>query len=98
MAIEEIVKIKQLGEVEMQYVYKLTQGEYNEKEAYGIVVERKDIVNGKVINVVSDEIKIISTIKDKVRCMLEKLSKNEVSAIHLIDIIGEEVDNCVFDF
>ena len=98
MAIEEIVKMKQLGEVEMQYAYKLTQGEYNEKEAYGIVVERKDIVNGKVINVVSNEIKIISTLKDKVRCMLEKLSKNEVSPIHLIDIIGEEVDNCVFDF
>ena len=98
MAIEEIVKMKQLGDVEMQYVYKLTQVEYNEKEAYGIAVERKDIINGKVVNVVSEEIRIISNIKNKVRSMLEKLSRNEVSVLHLIDIIGEEVDNCVFDF
>jgi hypothetical protein len=98
LAIEEIVMMKQLGEVEMQYVYKLTKGEYNEKEAYGIKVERKDIVNGEVINMVSDEVKIISNLKDKVRCILEKLSINEVSPIHLVDIIGEEVDNCVFDF
>ena len=35
---------------------------------------------------------------DDYKSILEKLSINEVSPIHLIDIIGEEVDNCVFDF
>lgn len=98
MTIEKIIKTKKFGEVEMQYVYKLIRGEYNEKTAYGIAVERKDIVNGEVINIITEEVKIISHLRDKVRGILENLSQNEVSPIHLVDIIGEEVDNCVFDF
>ena len=98
MTLEKVIKTKQLGEVQMQYVYKLTQGEYNNEKAYGIKVERQEIVDGEVINVISEEVKIISNVRKKVKEILEKLYSNEVSPIHLIDIIGEDVDKCVFDF
>lgn len=98
MALEKVIKTKQLGEVQMQYVYKLIQGEYNKQMAYGIKVERNEILQGEIIHTVSEEVRIISNVRDKVTKIIEKLSFYEVSPIHLIDIIGEDVDNCVFDF
>lgn len=45
-----------------------------------------------------DSVDKISPNKDKVEVLVEKLHKYEVSPIHLIDVIGEDVDNCVADF
>jgi hypothetical protein len=98
LALERVIKTKQLGEVQMQYVYQLVQGEYNNQTAYGIKVERNEILQGEIIDTVSEEVRIISNVRDKVMEIIDKLSFHQVSPIHLIDIIGEDVDKCVFDF
>ncbi|WP_368253287.1 DUF6514 family protein [Clostridium paraputrificum] len=51
-----------------------------------------------MINRVEDGVKYISTQRHKVKGLLNLLYKNEVSPIHLIDIIGEYVDKWVEDF
>ena len=51
-----------------------------------------------VVNSIEERVDIISKKKDLVQNLLDLLYKNQVSPIHLIDIIGETVDNCVFEF
>ncbi len=63
-----------------------------------VEVERKDFKDSDLINIERDSVDKISPNKDKVEVLVEKLHKYEVSPIHLIDVIGEDVDNCVADF
>ena len=81
-----------------KYTYSLTKESLNNVQAYGIKVERVDIKDGAIINRVEDGVKYISTQRHKVKGLLNLLYKNEVSPIHLIDIIGEYVDKWVEDF
>ncbi|MEG1286808.1 MAG: DUF6514 family protein [Clostridium sp.] len=83
---------------EMKYIYSIIEGNYNGGEAYGIEVERQDIKNGQPINVKKDNIKLISNNRDKVYELLKLLYKNQVSPIHLIEILGEYVDEYIYDF
>lgn len=92
----EIKKV--LGDMEMTYKYKLTESEYNMIRVYGITVEREYIKENKVIETERESINLISPKKEKVQKLLEVLYKGEVSPIHLIDIVGEYVDKCVYDF
>lgn len=89
---------KQVGDVKYNYYYKLTENDYKYGVAYGIEVVRKDIKNDKIVNIEKDEVKLVSPNKEKVRSLVELLFKGEVSPVHLVDIIGEEIDKCVFDF
>ena len=78
--------------------YRLIESYFNGTIVYGIEVERKDFKDSNLINIERDSICKISPNKDKVEVLVDKLYKYEVSPIHLIDIIGEDVDNCVADF
>ena len=98
MIIENLLITRCINDVEMKYTYKLTTKKYNGVQAYGIEVERDDYKNGESINILTDSVDLISPQKDKVKKLLNMLYKNEVSPIHLIDIIGEYVDNYVSDF
>lgn len=89
---------KVVGDVKYNYYYKLTENNYEYGVAYGIEVIRNDIKNDKIINVEKNEVKLVSPNKQKVRSLVNLLFEGEVSPVHLIDIIGEEVDKCVFDF
>lgn len=82
----------------INYLYRLTECESNFGQAFGIELERQDIKDGILINIERDSIDVISNKKDKVRTILELLYKNNVSPIHLIDVIGSYVDDCVGDF
>lgn len=92
--------------VEYNYVYKLLESNYsvdvNGKtqivQAYGIEVEREDVVKGKKVSQCKDFVKYISPKKDKVVNLMKMLYQHLVSPIHLIDVIGEYVDQCVDDF
>lgn len=84
--------------VEVQYLYRLLKSEYHGKDAFGIEVERKDIIEGKTVNIERNSVELISPKIEKVRSMLFTLYKGKVSPIHLIDILGEDIDKCVFDF
>lgn len=80
------------------YNYRLIKEEYLSGQAYGIEVERQDFIEGILVNIERDEIRKISNIKEKVDNLLEIIHKNKVSPIHIVDILGEYVDNYVIDF
>jgi Family of unknown function (DUF6514) len=82
----------------MVYNYRLTKENYLSGQAYGIEVERQDFVEGVLIKIERDEIRKISSIKEKVEDLLELIHRNKVSPIHIVDILGEYVDNYVIDF
>lgn len=84
--------------IEMKYIYSIVKGTYNAEEAYGIEVERQDVKNGQTVNINKDNIKLISNNRDKVYDLLKLLYKNQVSPIHLIEILGEYVDEYIYDF
>ncbi|MBM6860819.1 hypothetical protein H9X78_10025 [Clostridium saudiense] len=82
----------------IMYFYRLTQCQTKIGQAFGIEVERQDLKEDILVNIERDSVDIISTKENKVRSILELLYKNNVSPIHLIDVIGSYVDECVEDF
>lgn len=88
----------EVQDIKREYSYRLLEMQYKSIKTYGIEIERKDLIKGKQVDFISEKVERISPIKEKVIMILEKLKENKVSPIHLIDIIGEEVDNCIFDF
>ena len=85
-------------DVEFRYVYRLTKKEYKGIMAYGIEIERKDYVGLKNINLERKGIDIISPHRYKVKRLIMKLYNNQVSPIHLIDIIGNYADEHAYEF
>lgn len=83
---------------ESKYIYRLVEEDYKNERAYGIEVEREDYNNENVVNIERDSILKISNQVHKVEGLLEKLYNNEVSPIHLVDVIGAYVDEYVLDF
>lgn len=81
-----------------QFSYRLIETNLGKNMVYGIEVERKDFIDEVLTKIERDSIEKISPNKDKVESLINKLHKYEVSPIHLIDVIGEDVDNCVADF
>ena len=84
-----------VNEREMQYVYRLLLKDYNNKKVYGLEVERRYISNNQVINIERESIEEVSIVKDKVKEMIDILYNGIVSPIHVVDILGEEIDKCV---
>ena len=80
------------------YQYRIIETKYNEVNTYGIEIERKDFNNDVLINIERNSIEKISYYLENVRELLSILYKNEVSPIHLVDIIGEKVDEYVSEF
>ena len=80
------------------YQYRIIETKYNEVNTYWIEIERKDFNNDVLINIERNSIEKISYYLEKVRELLSILYKNEVSPIHLVDIIGEKVDEYVSEF
>lgn len=80
------------------YNYRLLKESYLNGQAYGIEIERQDFKDGNLINIERDQIKKISSIEEKVNNLLDLIHRNKVSPIHIVDILGEYVDNYVTDF
>lgn len=98
MVIENLIINRCINNVEMRYSYKLTECNFNNVQAYGIAIERMDYKNCIKVNSLVEEVKLISPNKEKVKNLLYTLYNAEVSPLHLIDIIGECVDESVNDF
>lgn len=98
------MKIKELNlsinfeGIEMKYSYLMESRKYNNETVYGIVVKKESIKNKVVVSTIEDRVDIISKKKEVVQKLLDLLYRNQVSPIHLIDVIGETVDNCVLEF
>lgn len=88
------------------YKYFLTQSQkdiyrdsgYDKVIAYGIEATCEKVLNGSITDVFTDVIECISPNKQKVLGLIEFLRRHKVSPIHLIDIAGSFVDDCVHDF
>ena len=85
------------------YSYRIIRSNYinpqgDEVQAYGIEAERTDSTNQEVIAIDRAEIEYISPYLHKVSSLLSKLYSNNVSPIHLTDVIGEYVDDYASDF
>jgi hypothetical protein len=66
--------------------------------AYGIEATCEKIMDGSIIKVYTDAIECVSPNREKVLELIEFLRRHEVSPIHLIDIAGPFVDDCVESF
>lgn len=106
IVVENASRRLQEGDLTRVYSYKLIKdkislyfkGGNGEVQAYGIEVERQDILNGEIINIQRDCAGSISPYRHKVHNLMKVLYENTVSPIHLMDIVGEEVDYSVEDF
>lgn len=106
----EIVEtnLKQVSESEVKYnyIYRLIKSgmsvyiknELTLIQTYGIEVERQDVVDGVIVRLERDCVKSISPQRHKVHGLLKILYDNNVSPVHLIDVLGEYIDRYVDDF
>ncbi|MBE6055058.1 MAG: hypothetical protein E7212_14385 [Clostridium sartagoforme] len=83
---------------EVKYSFRMIEENFKFGQAYGIEIERQDLIEGKVVNIERDIINIISNKEEKVKELLNLVYKHEVSPIHLVDILGEYADKYVSDF
>ncbi|MDO5038487.1 DUF6514 family protein [Clostridium sp.] len=84
--------------IERKYYYKLIKSIRGNEDVFGIEVERVDIKGDIIIDSFKDSIELISPVEEKVKKLLKMLYDNQVSPIHLIDIIGPFADEYVNDF
>ena len=83
---------------ESQYYFRMTKKDFDFGHAFGIEIERQDLIEGEVVRIERDSINKISNKEEKVKELLNLVHKNQVSPIHLVDILGEYVDRYVSDF
>jgi len=94
------------GDVTHNYFYRLVKSQisvsmYDEVttvQAYGIEIESQDTENGTVVRIQRDCVETISPQRHKVKNLLKILYDNTVSPIHMIDILGEYIDEYTSDF
>ena len=106
VVIENLYKKVIDGEVSHNYFYRLVKsqisvsmyGELTKVQAYGIEIERQDTVNGAVECIQRDCVENISPQRHKVKNLLKMVYENTVSPIHMIDILGEYIDEYTSDF
>lgn len=106
MVVENLIRTESREDVNHIYLYRLLKGNINitygvdtiEVQSYGIEIERQDMINGNVVNIERDCIKSISPKRHKVHNLLKLLYDNNVSPIHLIDVLGEYIDEYIVDF
>lgn len=93
-------------EIEYKYEYRITKTNINlynygitsEVQSYGIEIERKDIINGKIVNLERDGVYNISPQRYKVQELAKILYDNGVSPLNAIEIIGDYSSNYIADF
>lgn len=93
-------------EVKYNYIYRLIKSgmsvyiknQLTLIQTYGIEIERQDVVDGVTVILERDCVKSISPQRHKVHELLKMLYDNNVSPVHLIDVLGEYIDSYVEDF
>lgn len=106
MVVENLVRTESVEKIKYNYFYRLLKGQISipceidsvEVQSYGIEIERQDLLNGELINIERDCVKNISPDRNKVHNLLELLYDHSVSPIHLIDVLGDYIDEYIIDF
>lgn len=104
--IESLSKIEAIDGMKRKYFYRLIKSSFpttlhNERvnvECFGIEVERHDIINNCIAKIERESIERISPHRYKVHNLLKFINDNTVSPIHLIDVLGEYIDQYTLDF
>lgn len=104
--LENLIFTKEEDNIRYTYCYRLTSDDFNleiedklyQLTTYGIEVERQDILCGNVENIERDQISNISPYRHKVKGLLNMIYKNNVSPLHLVEVLGHLVDECSYDF
>lgn len=104
--VESMIKEIQVDDRICKYEYMLTKGEVSlncsggviKIQSYGIEVERRDFLDGNVINIDHDGVKNVSSDRYKVHNLLKILYENIVSPINFIEVIGESIDEYASDY
>ena len=91
-------KIININEKEVKYIYRMTEKNIRNKQAFGIEIERQDFNDGEVINLERDYVSLVADEEKKANDLLVLLFNNLVSPIHLVDIVGEYSDLCAAEF
>jgi hypothetical protein len=106
MVVESLSRSEIAGEITYNYFYRLVKGQVSLPsvgkgiivQSYGIEIERQDVLSGEVTNIERDCLESISPQRHKVHNLLRLLYDKEVSPIHLIDVLGEYIDEYIIDF
>ncbi|AYE34154.1 DUF6514 family protein [Clostridium septicum] len=96
--VNSLFSIRTEDNKEHKYFYRLLRSQFRGCQAFGIEVERQDIKDGQVVNIERDDIRLISNDENKVNLLLNLLYENQVSPVHLVDVLGEYVDEYIYDF
>ncbi len=91
-------KIINVNEKEVKYIYRMTENNIRNRQAFGIEIERQDFNDGEVINLERDYVSLVASEEKKANDLLVLLFNNLVSPIHLVDIVGEYSDLCAAEF
>ncbi len=106
VVLENLSKRVTEEDVKHNYFYRLVKSkisvsmdnEPTEMQAYGIEVERQDIVDDIVVFIERDYVENISPQRHKVKSLLKMLHDNTVSPIHMVEVLGEYIDEYISDF
>lgn len=91
-------KIVNIEENEVKYIYRMTEKNIKNRQAFGIEIERQDFNNGEIINLERDSVSLVASEEMKANDILVMLFNNLVSPIHLVNIVGEYSDLCAAEF
>jgi len=73
------------------------RGVVNNKMFYGIEVERRDFIDGELVNIERDGEELISSDRERVLNILNKAYTYLISPIHFIEIFSNEIDELRFN-
>lgn len=106
MVVENLVRTESVEKIKYNYFYRLLKGKISiscetdtiEVQSYGIEIERQDTLNGQLVNIERDSVGNISPDRNKVHNLLQLLYDHAVSPTHLIDVLGDYIDEYIIDF
>lgn len=106
LIVESMTRSECVKEIKYIYNYRMLKSvismhnniETIELQSYGIELERQDLVDGLLTGIERNVIRSISPDRHKVHNLLRLLYDNEVSPIHLVDVLGDKVDEYIIDF
>ena len=106
MIVESMVRNEICEDMRKNYFYRLTKDKVSlelgqatmEVQSYGIEIERQDILNNSIVNIERESVKSISPHRHKVHNLLKLLYNHCVSQVHLIDVLGDYIDEYIVDF
>ena len=90
--------IVNINEKEVKYIYRMTEKNIRNRQAFGIEIERQDFNDGQVVNLEMDYVSLVASEEKRANDILLLLFNNLVSPIHLVDIVGEYSNLCAAEF